>query len=244
MMIKVLLALLVTITLVSCNTSLKDPQKIIDKAIEVAGGEKYLHSTIEFDFRDRHYVAQREGGKYSYERIFKDSIKTTHDFLTNDGFKREINNVLAEVADSMKVKYTSSINSVIYFALLPYGLNDAAVQKKFMGETSIDSVEYYVIEITFAQEGGGEDHEDVFMYWINKKDFTIGYMAYSYEETDGVGLRFRKAFNPRHVNGILFLDYLNLKPKDKTEITALEELYKKGELEELSKIELINIQVN
>ena len=244
MMIKVLLALLVTITLVSCNTSLKDPQKIIDKAIEVAGGEKYLHSTIEFDFRDRHYMAQREGGKYSYERIFKDSVKTTHDFLTNDGFKREINNVLAEVADSMKVKYTSSINSVIYFALLPYGLNDAAVQKKFMGETSIDSVDYYVIEITFAQEGGGEDHEDVFMYWINKKDFTIGYMAYSYEETDGVGLRFRKAYNPRNVNGILFLDYLNLKPKDKTEITALEELYKKGELEELSKIELINIQVN
>ena len=244
MMIKVLLALLVTITLVSCNTSLKDPQKIIDKAIEVAGGEKYLHSTIEFDFRDRHYMAQREGGKYSYERIFKDSVKTTHDFLTNDGFKREINNVLVEVADSMKVKYTSSINSVIYFALLPYGLNDAAVQKKFMGETSIDSVEYYVIEISFAQQGGGEDHEDVFMYWINKKDFTIGYMAYSYEETDGVGLRFRKAYNPRNVNGILCLDYLNLKPKDKTEITALEELYKKGELEELSKIELINIQVN
>ncbi len=242
-MIKVLLALLVTITMVSCNASLKDSQKIIDRAIEASGGEKYLHSTIEFDFRYRHYVAQREGGKYSYERIFKDSARTTHDFLTNDGFKREINNTLVEVADSMKVKYTSSVNSVVYFALLPYGLNDAAVQKKFMGETSIDRVEYYVIEITFAQEGGGEDHEDVFMYWINKKDFTIGYMAYSYEETDGVGLRFRKAYNARNVNGILFLDYINLKPKDKTEITALEELYKKGELQELSKIELVNIKV-
>jgi hypothetical protein len=112
-----------------------------------------------------------------------------------------------------------------------------------MGETSIDSVEYYVIEITFAQEGGGEDHEDVFMYWINKKDFTIGYMAYSYEETDGVGLRFRKAYNPRTISGILFLDYTNLKPKAQTQITALEDFYKKGELEELSKIELTNIQV-
>ncbi len=242
-MIRIFIALLMMISLAACNTSLKDPQKIIDKAIEVAGGEKYLHTTIEFDFRDRHYIAQREGGKYSYERIFKDSVNTTHDFLTNDGFKREINNVILEVADSMKVKYTSSVNSVMYFALLPYGLNDAAVQKKFMGETSIDSVEYYIIEITFAQEGGGEDHEDVFMYWINKKDFTIGYMAYSYEEADGVGLRFRKAYNPRNVNGILFLDYVNLKPKGKTEITALEELYKKGELDELSKIELINIQV-
>lgn len=242
-MIRIFITLLMIISLAACDTSLKDSQKIIDKAIEVAGGEKYLHSTIEFDFRDRHYVAQREGGKYSYQRIFKDSVNTTHDFLTNDGFKREINNVIAEVADSMKVKYTSSVNSVMYFALLPYGLNDAAVQKKFMGETSIDSVEYYIIEITFAQEGGGEDHEDVFMYWINKKDFTIGYMAYSYEETDGVGLRFRKAYNPRNVNGILFQDYVNLKPKSKTEITALEELYKKGELQELSKIELVDIQV-
>ena len=111
--------LLVAITFVSCNTSLNDPQKIIDKAIAAAGGEKYMHSTIEFDFRGRHYVALRDGGKFSYERVFKDSVKTTHDFVTNDGFKREINNALTEVADTMKVKYTSSINSVIYFALLP-----------------------------------------------------------------------------------------------------------------------------
>jgi len=243
-MSKVCYALIVSITLFACNTSLKDPQKIIDKAIEASGGKKYLNSTIEFDFRDRHYVAQREGGKYSYERITKDNTSTIHDFLTNDGFKREINNKPVEVADSMKVKYTASVNSVVYFALLPYGLNDAAVQKKFLGETTIENVEYYVIEITFAQEGGGEDHEDVFLYWINKNDFTIGYMAYSYEEPDGVGLRFRKAYNPRTVNGILFLDYINLKPKGKTEITRLEELFKKGELQELSKIELINIQVN
>jgi hypothetical protein len=45
------------------------------------------------------------------------------------------------------------------------------------------------------------------------------------------------------VNGILFLDYINLKPKNKVQITELEELYLKGELEELSKIELLNIQV-
>ena len=240
---RVLYALLIVISVTSCNVSLTDPQKIVNKAIEAAGGEKYLHSTIEFDFRDRHYVAQRDGGKFSYERIFKDSVRTTHDFVTNDGFKREINNTLAEVADTMKVKYTSSVNSVIYFALLPYGLNDAAVQKKFLGETTIDSVAYYKIEVTFAQEGGGEDHEDLFNYWINKKDFTIGYMSYSYVESDGVGLRLRKAYNPRIVNGILFLDYINLKPKGETSFASMEELYKKGELEELSKIELMNIQV-
>jgi hypothetical protein len=240
---RILYALLISISLFSCTTTLTDPQKIVDKAIEAAGGEKYLTSIIEFDFRGRHYIAQRDGGKFSYERIFKDSTGTTHDYVTNDGFKREINNVVADVADAMKVRYTSSVNSVIYFALLPYALNDAAVIKEFLGETTIDQREYYKVKITFQQQGGGEDFEDEFIYWIDKKDFTIGYMAYSYEESDGVGLRFRKAYNPRRVNGILFLDYINFKPKSEVPITTLEELYKNGELEELSKIDLLNIEV-
>jgi hypothetical protein len=242
-MAKVLLVLLAIITLVACNRTLNDPQKIIDKTIAASGGEKYLHSTIEFDFRDRHYVAQREGGIFSYQRIFKDGDSVVHDFVTNDGFERKINDQLAEVADTMKTKYTASVNSVIYFALLPYALNDPAVIKDFLGETTIDQKEFYKVKITFQSQGGGEDFEDTFIYWIDKKDFTIGYMAYSYAENDGIGLRFRKAYNPRMVSGILFLDYINFKPKGEPQITALEDLYKKGELEELSKIELVNIQV-
>ncbi len=233
---------IVSLLLISCGGNLSDPQKIIDKAIEASGGEKYLNSTIEFDFRDRHYRAIRQGGIYSYERITKDSTTTTHDFLNNDGFRREINGAQVEVADSMKTRYSASVNSVLYFALMPYGLNDAAVQKKFLGETSLENKEQYVIEVTFTQDGG-EDHEDVFIYWINKKEFTIDYMAYSFAENDGEGYRFRKAYNPRTVNGILFFDYINYKPKGEAKLTDLEELFGKGELEELSKIELLNIQV-
>ncbi|MDZ7650645.1 MAG: hypothetical protein U5K54_27840 [Cytophagales bacterium] len=40
------------------------------------------------------------------------------------------------------------------------------------------------------------------------------------------------------------MDYINYKPKGETTINQLEELYKRGALEELSKIELINLQVN
>jgi len=236
-----LLGLLAVAT--ACNSNLTDPQKIIDNAIAASGGQKYLNSTSEFDFRDRHYIAKRNGGVFSYERITKDSINTTHDFLSNDGFRRQINGSQVEVADSMKTRYSASVNSVVYFALLPYGLNDPSVQKKFLGETQIENKEQYVVEITFGQEGGGEDHEDIFIYWINKKDFTIDYMAYSFAENDGEGYRFRKAYNPRRINGILFFDYINYKPKSGAKLTDLEELFKKGELEELSKIELLNISV-
>jgi hypothetical protein len=243
-LLKLVLAIISIVLLNSCSNN--DSQKIIDKAIEVAGGKKYLHSTVEFDFRGRHYVAIRDGGKFSYQRISKndkDSTQTIHDFVSNEGFKREINGVVADLPDSMKVKYTSSVNSVLYFALLPYGLNDASVKKKFLGKSTMDGKDYYKIEITFGQEGGGEDYEDTFNYWINKVDYTIGYIAYSYAEDDGIGYRLRKAYNSSMVNGILFSDYINYAPQGNAKLEDLEELYKKNELKELSRIENTTIQV-
>jgi hypothetical protein len=236
--------LLLFVIFTSCST--QNPQSIIDKAIEVSGGEKYLHAEAEFDFRNRHYIGKRKNGKFSYERIFindKDSTQTIHDFVTNEGFKREVNGVAAEVADTMKTKYTASVNSVLYFALLPYGLNDASVKKKFLGETTINEKSYFKIQITFSQEGGGEDFEDTFIYWIDKSDFTIGFLAYSYEEDDGIGYRLRKAYNPRRVNGILFSDYINYAPEGKVQLEEMEELFKQNKLKELSRIENTNIQV-
>jgi hypothetical protein len=228
----------------SCTSFLTDPQKIIDKSIEVAGGEKYLNTTIEFNFRGRHYIAKRNGGSFSYERIFQDSIGTIRDIVSNKGHIREINGMMEVLPDSMSVKYTASTNSVIYFALLPYGLNDPSVRKKYLGDTMIENKIFYKVEITFEQEGGGEDFQDVFQYWINREDFTIGYMAYSFSENDETSLRFRKAINTRKVNGVQFYDYINYKPKaNSVKMEELELLFTKGELEELSKIELLDIEV-
>lgn len=238
-----LFRLLPLLLIVGCSSN--DPQKIVYKAIAVAGGDKHLSSTIEFDFRDRHYIAKRNGGVFSYERIFtepSDSNQRVHDYVTNDGFRREINQVEVAVPDSMKTKYAASVNSVLYFALLPYGLNDPSVRKKLLGETILDNKEYFKVEITF-QEGGGEDYEDVFHYWISKSDFRVDFLSYSYAEDDGIGYRFRKAYNPRIVNGILFQDYINYKPAGSETPDQLEDLYKNNALVELSRIELQNISV-
>lgn len=240
-----LVSVLFSLSLISCNSKLSDPQIIIDEAIKAAGGEKYLDSNIEFDFRERHYVAKRKGGKYSYERIFDDSLGTIHDFLTNDGFRREINGQQVTVHDTMAAKYTSSTNSVNYFALLPYGLNDSAVIKRFVRETTINEKPYYVVRISFQPDGGGEDHEDVFLYWINQKSFRIDFLAYSFIESDETSFRFREAYNSRIINGILFQDYINYKPRDSSQnLDQAEELYKNGELNELSRIETENVTVD
>ena len=78
----------------------------------------------------------------------------------------------------MMVKYISSVNSVHYFAHLPYGLNDKAVNKKLVGDAEINGMPYYQLKVTFSQNGGGTDHHDEFLYWIHKENFTIDYLHF------------------------------------------------------------------
>lgn len=219
-------------------------QEIVDKAIEVAGGQYIVNAEIEFDFRNRHYKSIRNGGEFQYERIFKDSLDIVRDVLNNDGFERYINDTVATLTpDSMKVKYANSVNSVLYFALLPYGLNDPATIKKRLDGVTIDGKEYHKVQISFQQEGGGKDYEDVFVYWIEREKFTVDYFGYTYI-TDGGGARFRKAYNHRMVNNIRFSDYVNYKPKEnRLDVESFDIALLNDELKELSRIELDNISV-
>jgi hypothetical protein len=242
---RIIYILFILVTLTSCKKEIPlSAQDIVDKTIEVSGGDKYLNAEIDFDFRDKHYRSVREGGKFQYERQFQDSIGIIKDVLNNDGFQRFVNDTLTKIPDSMAVKYTSSVNSVHYFALLPYGLNDAAVNKSSLGEVSIKDKLYHKIKVTFSQEGGGEDYEDVFIYWIEAETFKANYIAYSYIEDDGVGIRFREAYNERFINGLRFVDYNNYKSEDATmDLLGLDKAFESGSLKLLSKIELENIEV-
>lgn len=239
-----------TLILTSCKdqkaADLNLAQNVIDKAINRIGGEQFKTSEIEFDFRDRRYKALRKGYKFQYERIWKDSLNVIKDVLSNSGFQRFINDSLVEVPDSMAVKYTSSINAVHYFSILPFGLNDKAVNKYNLGTVEVKGKSYYKIKITFDEEGGGEDFEDVFIYWINTETFEVDYLSYSYEEDNNdIDLRFREAYNRRTVNGLTFADYNNYKPSySLATVENMDSLFLANKLKLLSKIELENIKVS
>ncbi|WP_452229533.1 MULTISPECIES: DUF6503 family protein [unclassified Lacinutrix] len=237
--------IVVCVLFIACKTEkVETANTIIEKAIEVAGGQKYGDAEIVFNFRDKQYTAIRKKDIYQYEREFKDSTQVTRDVLNNKGFKRFINNKEMVVADTMAVKYAASVNSVHYFALLPYGLNDAAVIKEDLGEVFIKGKKYHKIKVTFKQEGGGEDFEDEFLYWINTKTFTVDYLAYSYQEDSGVGIRFREAYNVRTINGLRFVDYNNFKPADESlNLLDTDKAFENDTLKLLSKIELKEITV-
>ncbi|PWI29163.1 deoxyribose-phosphate aldolase [Flavobacteriaceae bacterium LYZ1037] len=244
----VFLIICIGFSILSCKnqkTTVLNANEIINKSIDVSGGETFDASTIAFNFRDKHYIAKRNNGIFQLVRQYKDSIFNVKDVVSNDGFKRYIEDELKKVPDSMAVKYAASVNSVHYFSVLPYGLNDAAVMKTGLGEETIKDQNYYKIQVTFKQEGGGEDFEDVFVYWVNKDTYKVDYLAYSYKETDGVGFRFREAYNERYVNGLRFVDYNNYNVvTDITSVTELGVLFETNKLKLLSKIELKNISVN
>ncbi len=235
--------LFVLISVLYSGSEATDAQAIIDRAIEAHGGKHYLASRINFDFRDRHYVSERRGGVYHYQRIFSDSSGRVNDHLTNEGFFREVNDERIDLGEEWKSKYANSVNSVIYFALLPYALNDPAVQKRYLGEGTIGNEKYHEIEVTFRQEDGGKDYEDVFVYWIHQKKNTMDYLAYEFH-TDGGGTRFRAAFNQRKVNNILFADYHNYKgPPPGVDLATFDTLFQAGNLKKASEIVLENVTV-
>ncbi len=218
--------------------------EIVDKAVKNAGGERYRNAEIDFVFRNREYKSKRTGGKFNLQRKMTDSTgNEIRDILDNNGFQRMINDTLVEVVDSMKVAYGNSVNSVHYFVQLPFGLNAEAASKELIGKDSIAGREYYEVKVTFAENGGGTDHEDEYMYWIDTQNFEVDYLAYNFETNEG-GLRFRKAFNHRIIEGIRFVDYENYKYDDlSTPLSELDELFEKRELELLSIIETKDIRV-
>jgi hypothetical protein len=237
---------LILISFLGFNLSCSSPSKeqiIIDNAIIAHGGDIYEKAIISFDFRDRHYKIYKGPWEFEYSREFSDSTGRVKDVLNNEGFTRSINGELVTVEKQKAAAYSRSVNSVAYFAFLPYGLNDPAVIKEYLGESEISGSAYDLIKITFSRGDGGEDFEDEFLYWVNKVNNRIDYLAYSYL-TDGGGVRFRKAINPRIINGILIQDYENYMPKEEdTPLDEMETLYKNKELELLSEIILEDVEV-
>ena len=215
--------------------------QIIKDAILAHGGPLYKTAAFSFDFREKQYTFKNESSSFKYiRRETKDSL-LIKDVLTDTEFTRSIDGVPTPLSSADSTKYGNSLNSVIYFALLPYKLDDPAVQRTYKGITLIKQTEYHTIEITFAEDGGGVDHEDVFYYWINTGTNVMDYLAYQYQVNNG-GVRFRQAVQPKIIDGIRFQNYINYKAAKGTPLADLPTLFESGGLDTLSTINLDNLR--
>ena len=228
-----------------CNSA-PTAEEIVNKAIKASGTEKLKNAEASFTFRDIDYEYQYRNGNYRYTRIQTDTLgNVIKDVLINSGLNRFINDSMVDLDEKNKGAYTSSVNSVMYFAFLPLWLNDEAVNKTYIGEVEINGNLYHKIKVTFDAEGGGEDHDDVFFYWFDSADYSMDYLAYSYNEKDGKGYRFREAYNAREIGGVVIQDYKNHKPADQVnfDLESIDQEFVDGELELLSLIELEDVVI-
>ena len=243
---KIYWMLILSLALLRCQSadSGSDPaQRIIDQAIATHGGDQLDQTHISFDFRKKHYEVMLNGGKFEYESQGEDSIGYVEDQLTNQDFRRSVDGQEVALNAEEEDRYRNALNSVVYFVLLPYPLNDPAVNKTYLGETTIRGEPYHEVKVTFDQSGGGDDFDDTFIYWIHQEDHTMDYLAYEFH-VNGGGTRFREAYNKRTVAGIRFADYINYESTvSDFALEDYDQLFEEGKVEELSRIETENVEV-
>jgi hypothetical protein len=211
---------------------LSKADSIVDRTIEAHGGKLYDNADYSFVFRGTKYRFQNNETTYAYSSEIQKGDSLIKNVMTPDKFERSVNSNLNKEKTS---QYSEALNSVIYFAMLPYKLQDASVNRKFIEETTIKDKQYDVVGVTFGQDGGGRDFDDEFHYWINKQTHKIDYIAYNYRTNNG-GVRFRTAFNTRVIDGITFQDYINYEAPLETPLKDLPILYEQGKLKEVSQI--------
>ena len=185
---------------------------VVDSAIAAHGGAVLDHAEVRFTFRGDAYHIRQNGGAFRFQRITTDSLgRTVREVLSNDSLYRTVDGERASLTDEERRAVETTVNSVTYFALLPHPLGDPAVQASYDGRDTIRSTPYHRIRVTFQQEGGGRDWEDVFYYWFDTETYAMDYLAYAFGFAPGEepGTRFREATNVRRVEGVRFADYHN-----------------------------------
>lgn len=243
---KIVFASALIVFFISCKTNEKKTQtaqSVIDKSIEASGGNLHIKNRTSFVFRERKYVSVPKNNGFELSRVYIQDSLEIKDIKYGEGVKRFVDGSIVKLHDTLSKAYANSVNSVHYFSKLPFGLNDTAVRKKSLENVILNGKEYYKVQVTFQEDGGGDDFDDVYVYWINTKTYLPDFLAYSFT-VNGGGSRFRVAFNERYINGIRFVDYENYKPKNaEYPVQNLDSLYINKELELLSTIELKEIGV-
>ena len=196
-----------------------DALALVERLRARHGVEALDRAEVTFSFRGTPFTAWRDGAQFRYARQRVDEAgRRVEEVVDNAGTHRFIDGQKVELTEDEAGRVHTAVNSVVYFALLPYALADPAVRVRALGPDSVAGRAYDRLEATFAQEGGGTDWEDRYVYWIRQPDAgaTLDFLAYSYAPTPGdtsrneTGVRFREVIGAQDVGGVRFQNYRNL----------------------------------
>jgi hypothetical protein len=215
--------LLLILGLAACTPAPSGPQgdaealDLVERVRARHGVSALDRAEVTFSFRGTPFTVFRKGTTFRYARtLTDDSGRQIEEVVDNSGVHRFVDGVEVDLDEAEAGRVHTAVNSVAYFALLPYSLTDPAVRVRALGPDSVRGQAYDLLEATFAQEGGGTDWDDRYVYWLRQPDATMDYLAYSYAPTPGdtsrneTGTRFREVLGTVDVEGIRFQNYRNL----------------------------------
>ena len=226
----------------SAEPTLDPGRDLVRRSVAANGLDVLDAADITFRFRDKEYRYQRADGRYVYQRWWVDSTsqQTVRDELSNNGLTRFIADEPVSLSPKDSAAYVASVNSVIYFAFLPWALRDGAAVPVHRGRDTIKGASLEHLTVTFAAEGGGTDFQDKFEYWFDPETLDIRYLAYA-EAPGDKEPRFREAYNSRTLaSGVRVRDYRNYMAPNKARMPVedLGPAFDRDELELLSVIAL------
>ena len=196
-----------------------EARDLVFRAREAHGTDAYESAEmLRFDFRGVAFEASRHRSGHTHYRrtTLDDQGRTVIDELADGGVARTVAGEPAALSDDEAARIHTAVNSVVYFATLPAALTDAAVRARALGVDSVMGQPHRLLEVTFDQEGGGDDWEDRYLYWLHPEQGTIEYLAYSYRLAPGAdgptdtGHRFRRVIRVGDADGMRIQDYENL----------------------------------
>ena len=235
-----------------CTPSSPDPETNIeaylDTVIAAHGGDVLDRATVTFTFRGDAFMLRRYDGQFRYERTTTDSLgKRVVEGVTNTDVYRVVEGDTVALDSDARDEVATAVNSVAYFALLPYPLQDPPVQAAYAGRDTVEGTAYHRVSVTF-DEGGGQDYRDVFLYWFAADTHSMDYLAYAFGvggPLSGQGTRFREAFNVRNVGGVRVADYRNYRAEDvgPDALTRYPHAWKRGATEQVSTVALEEVNV-
>jgi hypothetical protein len=219
--------------------------RTVADAIERHGGERFRDMDVTFTFRNARFRVIQDGGLFRYERRYHGAQgEEVLEILSNDGVERVVDGRPVPLDEAGRRRVATAVNSVAYFSFLPFRLQDPAAVLRDLGEVTVYGRPYRKVEVSFREDGGGEDWDDRFVYWIHRDEGTLDYLAYRYHR-DGGGTRFRRAVNRREVGGLLIQDYENYTGVPEVrDIAEYDRLMELGQLRLVSMVETGNLVVN
>ena len=220
--------------------------EIVDRAIDHHGGDRYRHSRARLQLCSKpgcyEVSAAVDGGLYEYR--VKGPVRggVREVVASNDRVLHWHDGRAMEVTPESEVALRDWVMGRVYFAFLPYRLDDDSVVGEDLGLETWAGRELHKVKVTFAA-GSSTDADDEFLYWFDPRTGRLEQFAYSFVGSPG-GLRFRRLYNFRRVGGLLFFDQENWGAAgDDLRVEQIDSGFVTS-MERISTVELESIQVD